>query len=100
MHALPLILNLIDISLSLFHIFTATFLSYWENETFCLKCGLDVDQFISLVGMWTRSTIANIYGSTVNENIGHSFINIMVTLSDLDINIVSPFSISATSGAS
>ena len=34
MHALILVFNLIDTSLSLFHRFTTTFLSKWENETF------------------------------------------------------------------
>ena len=34
MHALTLVFNLIDTSLSLFHRFTTTFLSKWENETF------------------------------------------------------------------
>ena len=34
MHALALVLNLIDTSLSLFDSFTATFR---ENETFCVK---------------------------------------------------------------
>ena len=64
MHALILVLTLIDIlspfltaSLSLvFHV--------WENETFCVKCGLNADHFISLVRMRTKYAIADFYGSS------------------------------------
>ena len=64
MHALILVFNLIDTSLSLFHRFTTTFLSKWENETFSVKCSLNADHFISLISMWTKSAIADFYGST------------------------------------
>ena len=59
MHALILVLNLIDTSLFLFHSFTTTFLSKWDNETFCVKCGLNADHFNSLVCMQTKSAIAD-----------------------------------------
>ena len=38
----------------------------WENETFCVKCGLNADHFISLVRMRTKSAIADFYGSSAN----------------------------------
>ena len=63
MHALTLVLNLIDTSLSLFHRFTATFHD-WENETLCVKCGLNADHFISLVLMQTKSAIAHLVRKT------------------------------------
>ena len=48
--------------------FTASlplFFHDWENETFCVKCGLNADHFISLVRMRTKSAIADFYGSSV-----------------------------------
>ena len=68
MHALTLVLNLIDTSLSPF--FTASlplFFHDWENETFCVKCGLNADHFISLVRMRTKSAIADFYGSSAEQ---------------------------------
>ena len=62
MHALALVLNLIDNSLSIFHNFTS--FHNWENETFCVKCGLNADHFSSLVGMRAESAIAAFYGRT------------------------------------
>ena len=66
MHALTLVPNLFDTSLSIFHSFTTTFLSKWDNETFCVKCGLNADHFISLVRMRTKSAIVDFYGSTAD----------------------------------
>ena len=47
--------------------FTASlplFFHDWENETFCVKCGLNADHFISMVRMRTKSAIADFYGSS------------------------------------
>ena len=37
----------------------------WENENFCVKWGLNEDHFSSLVLMRTKSSIEDLYGSTV-----------------------------------
>ena len=56
-----------------FPFFTTSLLLYfhnWENETFCVKCGLNADHFSSLVRMRTlvrmraESAIAAFYGRT------------------------------------
>ena len=50
--------------LSKFAIFTAflpLFSPFGENETFCVKCGLNADHFISLVSMLTKSAIADLF---------------------------------------
>ena len=65
MHALTLVLNLIDILSPFFTASLQLFFHDWENETFCVKCGLNADYFSSLVRMRTKSAIADFYGSSV-----------------------------------
>ena len=64
MHALTLVLNLIDILPPFFTASLQLFFHDWENETFCVKCGLNADHFSSLVRMRTKSAIADFYAST------------------------------------
>ena len=64
MHALILVLTLIDILSPFFTASLPLFFHVWENETFCVKCGLNADHLISLVRMRTKSAIADFYGSS------------------------------------
>ena len=61
--------------------FTASlplFFHDWENETFCVKCGLNADHFISLVRMRTKSAIADFYGSS--DNVVKRFYEILLKI--------------------
>ena len=60
MHALTLVLNLIDILSPFFTASLQLFFHDWENETFCVKCGLNADR------MRTKSAIADFYGSSAS----------------------------------
>ena len=64
MHALILVLTLIDILSPFFTASLPLFFHDWENETFCVKCSLNADHFISMVRMRTKSAIADFYRSS------------------------------------
>ena len=59
MHALTLVLNLIDILPPFFTASLQLFFHDWENETFCVKCGLNADHFSSLVHMRPKLQLRN-----------------------------------------
>ena len=76
MHALTLVLNLIDILSPFFTASLPLFFHDWENETFCVKCGPNADHFISMVRMRTKSAIADFFAATAQTALLEAQINV------------------------